>query len=138
MANLRLLTAVRNDLMDRITLKVDAGAGAGVIEIRTGTQPASPSDAATGTLLGTLTFSDPSFPASASGTITASAITQDSAADASGTASWARCKDSNGVVVFDCDVGATGSGATIELNTTNIVAGGPIQITSFTITLPAG
>jgi hypothetical protein len=30
------------------------------------------------------------------------------------------------------------SGATINLNTTSIVAGGPISVTSFTVTVPAG
>jgi hypothetical protein len=67
--------------------------------------------------------------------LTFSAITQDTSADATGTATWARIADSTGATVFDCDVGT--SGATLNLNTTSIVAGGPIQVSSFTLTDPA-
>jgi hypothetical protein len=89
--------------------------------------------------LGTLTFSNPAASASASGVLTFSSITQDSAADATGTATWARIADSGGTTVFDCDVGGTNESTTgtIQLNTSAIVTGGPIQISSFTLTYPA-
>lgn len=134
---MRLASATRNELAQRFQVLLDAGAGNGTIKIYTGTQPASADDGIGGaTLLGTLTFSKPSAPAASGGVLTFDAITQDDAADASGTATWARIADSAGNTVFDCDVGT--SGATINLNTTTIVAGGPISITSFTITVPAG
>jgi hypothetical protein len=137
MANMRLASATRNELAQRFQVLLDAGAGNGTIKIYTGTQPASADDGIGGaTLLGTLTFSKPSAPAASGGVLTFNAIAQDDAADASGTATWARIADSDGNTVFDCDVGM--SGATINLNTTTIVAGGPISITSFTITVPAG
>jgi len=136
MANMRLATATRNSLVQRFQVLLDAGAGNGTIKIYTGTQPASADDGIGGaTLLGTLTFSKPSAPAGSGGVLTFNAITQDDAADATGTATWARIADSAGNTIFDCDVGT--SGATINLNTTSIVAGGPISITSFTITVPA-
>ncbi len=136
MANMRLATTTRNSLAQRFQVLVDAGSGNGTIKIYTGTQPASADDGIGGaTLLGTLTFSKPSAPAASGGVLTFNAITQDDAADATGTATWARIADSAGNTVFDCDVGT--SGATINLNTTSIVAGGPISITSFTITVPA-
>lgn len=138
MANMRLATATRNAIANAIRDLIDAGTGAGTIEIRTGTQPASANDAATGTLLATLTFSDPSAPGAASGVTTFSAITEDAVADATGTAAWARVKDSAGNTIFDVDVSATGGGSTIELNTVAIVAGGPVRITAFTVTVPAG
>lgn len=115
-----------------------AQANSGTIKIYTGTIPSNPETAVSGqTLLGTLTFSSTAF---GSGTtahpsvVTANAITQDSSADATGTAAWARILASDGTTVLaDVDVGT--SGATINLNTTSIVAGGPISITSFTVSL---
>jgi len=137
MANMRLATPTRNALAQRFQVLLDAGAGNGTIKIYTGTQPASADDGIGGaTLLGTLTFSKPSAPAASGGVLTFSSITQDDAADTTGTATWARIADSAGNTIFDCDVGT--SGATINLNTTSIVAGGPISVTSFTITVPAG
>lgn len=136
MAIIRFVTAVKNSALDTIKTAIDAGSGAGTIKIYTGTQPTSPADAiTTQTLLGTLTFSDPCG-TSASGTLTMSAITQDSAADATGTATWARIADSTGATVCDIDVTATGGGGTLQFNTTSFVIGGPILISAFTISVP--
>lgn len=136
MAIIRFVNAVKNSALDTIKAAIDAGAGAGTIKVYTGTQPTSAADAITSqTLLGTLTFSDPCG-TSASGTLTMSAITQDSAADATGTATWARIADSTGATVCDVDVTATGGGGTLQFNTTSFVIGGPILISAFTITVP--
>ena len=136
MAIIRFVNAVKNSALDTIKTAIDAGAGAGTIKIYTGTQPTTAADAITvQVLLGTLTFSDPCG-TSASGTLTMSAITQDSAADATGTATWARIADSTGATVCDVDVTATGGGGTLQFNTTSFVIGGPILISSFTITVP--
>jgi hypothetical protein len=133
MANVRVLESIRNARLDAIKTAIDAGSGAGTIKIYTGTQPTNANTAlGAQVLLGTLTFTDPSAGAASAGVLTFSTITQDTAADATGTATWARIQDSAGNVVFDCDVGT--SGATINLNTTSIVVGGPIQISSFTLT----
>ena len=138
MANVRVANAPLQAMGDAIVDLIDAGAGAGTIKIYTGTQPAD-GDAALGgnTLLGTLTFSDPAFGATSTGGVaTASAITDDSSADATGTATWARIQDSNGANVFDCDVNTAAS--TIVLNSTSITSGGTISITAFTLTHPDG
>lgn len=136
MAIIRFVNAVKNSALDTIKAAIDAGAGSGTIKIYTGTQPTSAADAiTTQTLLGTLTFSDPCG-TSASGTLTMSAITQDSSADATGTATWARIADSTGATVCDVDVTATGGGGTLQFNTTSFVIGGPILISAFTITVP--
>ena len=133
MAVLRLSTTARNALANAIKTAIDAGSAGGTIKIYTGSQPATPQDAPTGTLLATLTFGDPSFGAASVGVITANAIAQVNAV-ATGTAGWARIADSDGNAVMDVDVGT--SGATINLNTTSIVSGGPVVITSATITMP--
>lgn len=140
MANVRIATDTRNARLNALRDKIDAGSGAGTLKVYTGTQPANANAGLSGnTLLGTLTFTDPCAPDASSGVLTFSAITQDTAADATGTATWARIADSDGNTVFDCDVGGTleTTTGTIQLNTTGIVIGGPIQISSFTLTEPA-
>jgi hypothetical protein len=137
MANVRIATATRNAMLDAITTALGS---AGTIKFYTGSQPAN-ADTSLGaqTLLGTLTYSNPAAPSAASGVLTFSSITQDSSADATGTATWARIASSGGTTVFDCDVGGTNESTTgtIQLNTSDIVSGGPISISSFTLTYPA-
>jgi hypothetical protein len=65
-----------------------------------------------------------------------SAIAQDSSADATGTATWARIADSAGNTVMDVNMSVTGGGGALQLNTTSIVSGGPILISSFVISVP--
>jgi hypothetical protein len=136
MANLRITAATRNAMLQKILDALDAGAGAATLKIYSGTQPANADTALSGnTLLATLTFTDPTAPAPSGGVITFSTITEDSSADAIGTATFARMADSTGATVMDGDVGTTG--ALITLNRTDFVVGGPVRITSFTITMPA-
>ncbi len=135
MANIRIAVAARNAMLDALLARMDLGAGPATLKVYSSTQPADGDAAASGSLLATLTFSDPAAPASGGGIATFSAITEDSSADATGTAAWARIEDSSGTNVFDCDVGTTD--AVIVLNTTAIAAGGPVRITSFTITMPS-
>lgn len=135
MATLRPALALRNAQLDAINTLINGGSGAGTLKIYTGTIPAN-ADTAIGAqvLLATLTFTDPAAGAASASTLTFSAITQDSSADATGTATWARIADSAGATVFDCSVSATGGGGVIELNTASIVSGGPVSITGGTLT----
>ena len=139
MANVRLANAAQQAAMDAVVDLIDSG-GAGTINIYSGTQPTTANDAVgAGTLLATLTFSATAFGATATtGIATASSITGDSSADATGTAAWARILNGSAATVFDCDVTATGGGGTIELNTVSIVSGGTVDITSMTMTHPDG
>ena len=122
-------TTLRNSRMDAIKTAIDAGA-AGLLRIYDGSRPAT-GGAATN-LLAELTFNDPSFPSATSGVITASAITQDSSANASGTATWFRVVDSTGTFVMDGNVGTTGSD--LNLTTVSIVITQPVSVTSFVLT----
>jgi hypothetical protein len=108
----------------------------GTIECRTGAQPATTADTATGTLLGTLTFGNPAFATTATRAITANAITQDSSADANGTIGYVRCKTSGGVAQADMSVGV-GSGE-CQFNSLVATTGLPISFTSMVITFPDG
>lgn len=131
---LRLSSSARSAAADAIVDLIDAGAGAGTVKIYTGSQPTNVSDTPAGTLLGTLTFSDPAFGAAATGVATASAITSDTNADNSGTAGCGLIEDSNGNNIMDCTCGQ-GSGD-IDFDNAVIVAGGTIAITNMTLTVP--
>jgi hypothetical protein len=130
----RLATDTRNKSCDAIVDDIDAGAGAGFITIRTLAQPTNVGDSENGTLLGTLTFSDPAFGAAATGVATASAITSDTSADASGTAAHFRIFDSTPAIHSDGTCGQ-GSGD-LSFDNNVIVLGGTIAISAMTITVP--
>ena len=136
MAISRFATTVKNSMLIPIRDAIDAGSGAGTIKVYTSPMATLPSDnISTQTLLGTLTFSDPSGATPSGGVFTASAITQDSSADATGTAAWARIADSAGVTVMDMDITVTGGGGSMQMNTTSIVIGGPILISAMTVSI---
>jgi hypothetical protein len=119
-------TAVRNAVADLVVDRVDAGAGAGTLEMQT----------AGDVEVATLTFSDPAFGAAAAGTATASAITADASATG-GTIAKARLKDSVGTEVCACSVTATGGGGDIQLNSVVVSAGQEVAVTSLTYSAPA-
>jgi hypothetical protein len=106
----------------------------GYLRIYSGTQ-ATDADTALGAqvLLAELRFGNPAFGAASAGVATANAITQDSSADATGTATWYRCLKSDGTTaVEDGSVGT--SSANLVLNSTSIVSGAAVQVSSFTHT----
>ncbi len=122
------------NMLQQMQNAIDAGATGGYVEFYTLSMPATPETDTSGqVLLGTCVFAVTSGTISA-GTFTAATLTADASADNSGTANWARIKDSTGAPVLDVDVTTTGAGGAIQLPTTTIVAGGPIGFTSFTIT----
>lgn len=131
---LRLGTTIRNNACNAIVDSIDVGSSNGTIKVYTGAQPAAVSDNPSGTLLGTLTFSDPAFGNASTGVATASTITSDTSADNSGTAGHACIFDSDNNPLMDMTCGQ-GSG---DLNFDNnvIVAGGTIAISSMTVTVP--
>ena len=127
----KLPTAVRNARLDAITTYAGASP---IVRIYDGTAPADANTALSGNnVLATLTCSTALAPAASGGVLTLSAITQDSAADASGTATFYRWLRSDGTTVIK--QGSVGtSGADLNLNTTAIVVGGPVSVTSWTVT----
>lgn len=138
MANLfKLGTTCRNAACDGIVDAVDGGTPPGRMEHRTGTQPTNVSDASSGTLLGTNLFSNPAFGNSSTGTATASAISNDTSADASGTAGYFRVYTGAGgdtAALFQGNSGTSGTDLVFDNNV--IVAGGVIAISSMTVTVP--
>lgn len=123
-----MTTNLRNARLDAITTFVGAN---GKLRIYSGTRPATGGTATT--LLAELTLGSTFAPAASGGVLTLNAITGDTSADATGTASWARILKSDGTTIaLDCSVGT--SGTDIVLATTSIVASAAVNITSATIT----
>lgn len=127
---------------DTVVDRIDLNSPPGLLKLYTGTAPADADTALSGnTLLGTLTLSNPAFGNAADispgARATASAITDDTAADATGTASFFRIYNGNGTTcVMQGSVTATGGGGQLELNTVAIVTGALIKVTSLTVTMP--
>jgi hypothetical protein len=110
----------------------------GYLRIYDGTQAAT-ADTAIGAqvLLAELRWNATAFPAASNGVATANAITQDSSANATGTAAWFRALKSDGTtVVFD---GTVGTGThDLVLNTVSIVAAAAVAVSAFTYTANKG
>jgi hypothetical protein len=129
-----MIDARKNAMLDTFTSGIGSSPLLRIYDA-TGGVPANANTAlGSQVLLGTLTFSATPFPAAATGTLTANAITQDSSADATGTAAFYRILNSAGTVTYAQGTVGT-SGADLNLNTTSIVAGGPISVTSLTISI---
>lgn len=87
-------------------------------------------------LLAQLTFGTPAFGDAAAGVATANAITPDSAANATGTASFFRCCIAAGTAVLQGLCGTSGSD--LNLNTLSIVQNAAVSVTAFTVTEALG
>jgi hypothetical protein len=119
---------LRDAMLDAITTR--AG-NAALLRIYSGSRPSTGGTATT--LLAELTCGTPFAAAAVNGVLTLGAITQDSSANATGTATWFRIVQSDGTTfVLDGDVGTSGSD--LNLTTTSIVSGQPVSVTSFVIT----
>ncbi len=128
---------VAQAMASAILAAMDAGTAA-VIEIYSGTAPADCDASITGTLLASLTCSATSGTVAASGNngrITMAAITPDSSADNTGTASHFRIKtQTGGTAVLQGSVGT--SAADMVLNTVAITAGSTVSLSAGTIDVP--
>ncbi|GLC97856.1 hypothetical protein Tamer19_72650 [Cupriavidus sp. TA19] len=122
-------TALRNARLDAITTAAGANAK---LRLYTATRPATGGTVTT--LLAECTCGSTFAAAASGGVLTLNAITSDSAADASGTATWGRLVKSDNTFVMDMSVGAIGSGADLEMNSNVISAGAAVSITGATLT----
>jgi hypothetical protein len=123
-------STTRNAWLDSITSRAGASA---LLRIYDGSQPATGGTATT--LLAELTCNATFAPAASGGVLTLNAITADSSANATGTATWFRIVQSGGAThVLDGTVGT--SGADLNLSSVSIVSTGSVSVTSFTITAP--
>lgn len=141
MANNFIVTnAVAQAMVTALGTAMDAGTAA-VIQIYDGTPPADADAAEANTLLAELTCSATAFATvgdAAPGAVgTFDTITDDSSANATGTATHFRILTQNGgTTIAQGTVGT--SSADLVLNTVSITSGSTVSISSATITLPEG
>lgn len=142
MANFFLSNAAAIAALNAVVDLIDGGSGAGLVRIYSGTEPTD-ADTALGAqvLLAEITLADPAFGAASDDSPGAIAAANglpvtDTAANATGTASFFRVVDSNGNVIMQGDVTATGGGGDMEINSVSIVAGAAVRITAFNATMP--
>lgn len=121
-----LSSTVRGNMMTQINTAAGTSA---VLTIYNGTRPATGGTVTTP--LAALTCNAGGFGTVSGAALTASAITN-ATASATGTATWARLTSSGGTFVADMDVGTSGSD--LNLNTTSIVSGATVSVTSCVIT----
>lgn len=134
---INLSTATQNAIANAVVALMDADVGAASIQLRTGASPGA-NNAATGTLLATLAFNDPSFAAAVLGVATMdNTPVLSTTGVAAGTAGYFRITDNSGDVIFDGTITVTGGGGDLEMNTTTISVGLTVEITAGTITEPA-
>ena len=130
---MRSAAASRNASINAMAVLLNSG----TIKLYSGTRPATADTALSGnTLLSTLTCGSTAVGAASAGVATANAITQDSSAAATGTATFARLYTSGAAAVADISVGT--SGTELVINSTSIVTALIVQCSSRTLTQPDG
>jgi hypothetical protein len=122
---------LRNAWLDAITTAAGASA---LLRIYNGSRPATGGTATT--LLAQLTCNSTFAPGASSGVLTLNSIASATSALATSTATWFRIVQSNGSThVFDGSVSTVAAGTgDLQLDSTSIVTGGTVAISSATIT----
>lgn len=128
--NLNYRATDRNSMLDVLTSSIGSN---GLLRIYDGSQPTTTDTALGGqTLLAELACSATFAAGASSGVLTANAISNDSSANATGTASWFSVTTSGGTRIIDGTVGTSGTDMIID--NTSINAGQVVSCSSFVIT----
>jgi hypothetical protein len=129
--NPKTAATVRNAALDAFdTLN------SGKLRIYDSTQPTD-ADTALGAqvLLADLALGSTAFAAASAGSKAANSITQDSSADATGTATWGSLLNSSNVRKHDFSAGT--ATVNLVLNSASIASGAVVAVSAFTITMAA-
>jgi len=130
----KMSVTVRNALLDAIETAIGTSA---VLKIRSGTVPTNITDSDAGTVLATLNLPSDWLAAAASGAKALTGTWTDTSADADGTAGHFRVYASNGTTQhIQGTVTVTGGGGDMTLDNATLVAGGTVNVTTFTLTAP--
>jgi hypothetical protein len=121
----------RNAMLDAITSRAGASA---LLRIYDGSRPATGGTATT--LLAQLTCNATFAPGASSGVLTLNSIASATSAAATGTATWFRIVQSGGSThVLDGSVSTVAAGTgDLQLDSTSIVLGGTVAVSSATVT----
>jgi len=128
----KISTECRNAQVDGIFSVLDDGE----LELRSGTQPASINDAATGTLLSTLTLQNPAGVTATNG-VGAATLPVNTVAMVTGIIGWGRLKTSVGTTIMDGTVSLSGGGGDIITSVISVSVDDVVQLISLTFTAPA-
>ena len=120
---------ISTDLQNKIAQDIGANLTSGEFKLYDGTRPATPADAAAGTLL--VTISGATFGTTATGGFIGLTNMPSGTAAASGTAAWFRY--TNGTYIVDGDVPGD-----MSINDTAIVVDKDVTIVAWVIHQPAG
>lgn len=126
-----LKNTTANDLLDRYDTLFPASS---ILEIRTGAPPGA-ENAASGTLLASITLPATPWAAAASGSKAKQGTWQDASADATGTAAHYRLKNAGDTHREEGTATATGGGGDMTLDNTSIAAAQQVTVNTFTRTL---
>jgi hypothetical protein len=125
--NPHIKQSTANAMLDQLTTAVGAS---GFLRLYDGAQPAGPDTALSGqNVLAELALSATAFAAGAGGSIVANTISDDTDANATGTATWASFVTAAGVRILDVAVGT--AGADINLNTVLIQIHAKVSVTAY-------
>ncbi len=127
----RINDALRDSQVDNAA---NGAADSGVIEFRTGAQPASANDVASGTLLATMTLPASAFAASSGGSA-AKAGTWQATVIAAGTAGWARMRNTGDTLRMDMSVGIAAEDVVFDVALWEV--DGVVTINTATLSQPA-
>lgn len=138
--SLTLSSALATQLADVVTAAVDAGAGAGLLRVYTGTRPAGPDTAVTDqVLLAEFALPTPLAPAATAGVATWDFSTAPEATTvAAGTAAWFRILDSDETAALDGDVGTTAAPGDVTFDAVVWASGATVSLSEGTYTQPDG
>lgn len=129
----------------QLNAEFNGGAGvsfdSGVLEFRTGSQPASADDAPTGTVVASVTLPADAFGTAAAKAVAKAGTWQDPSADATGVIGWARMRttgDGGGSSTtdrrVDYAVSESGGGGDIIADNTDVNATQQVTVSSFSLT----
>ena len=123
---------VKNARLDAIETTIGTSP---ILKIRSGSVPATPATADSGTVLATLTLPSDWMGAASAGAKAMSGTWQDTSADNTGTAAHFRIYDSGGTTChIQGTVTATGGGGDLTVDNVSFASGQSFSVTSFTIT----
>lgn len=122
-----LPNASRSAACNAVVDLVDAGSGAGKLVIMTS------GDA----VLATITLDDPAFGAASNGVATGAGTPLTAVATGDGAAAKFQVTDSDDTVIWSGTVTATGGGGDVTFNTTSILTGQTVTVSSLSYTQPA-
>lgn len=128
----QLSLTVRNARLDAIETAIGPSP---ILRMRTGAPPANCAAGDTGTVLASPNLPSDWLALASGGTKAKAGTWQDTSADADGTAGHFRIYDSGGSTChFQGTVGATGSGADMEVDNVVFATGQTFTVTTFTLT----